>query len=159
MKDSSQIKANSIELPSNLKYVKKGSSFVLEGLVDLDIDEATLYDIKFSVEEALINAMKYGNKLVEALKTKLSFILYKDKIEITIEDCGNGFDYENIPDPTKDNNAINRHSGRGIFLIKHLMDSLVFNEKGNIIKMVKRFHALTNSEKRPKEGYNGFKRS
>ena len=52
-------------------------------------------------------------------------------------DAGEGFDYKGLADPTTDENII-REGGRGVFLIRHLMDEVNFNEKGNEIRMIKR---------------------
>jgi serine/threonine-protein kinase RsbW len=54
-------------------------------------------------------------------------------------DEGNGFDYSNVPDPLAPENRMKDH-GRGIFLIRHYLDEVSFNEKGNSIIGTK-YHA------------------
>ena len=46
-----------------------------------------------------------------------------------IEDEGNGFNLEAVPDPTLPENVENI-KGRGIFLITHLSDKIDFENKG-----------------------------
>ncbi len=49
---------------------------------------------------------------------------------MSVIDEGNGFDYNNLPDPLSPENRMKDH-GRGIFLIKHYFDEVRFNTKGN----------------------------
>lgn len=55
--------------------------------------------------------------------------LDEDKISVSVEDEGEGFDYENIPDPTLPDN-IKKIAGRGLFLMKTLSDELEFEKGG-----------------------------
>ena len=48
--------------------------------------------------------------------------------------AGQGFDPDGIPDPTRPD-CIDRPAGRGLFLIRELVDDLAFNEQGNSICM------------------------
>ncbi|WP_317169408.1 ATP-binding protein [Mucilaginibacter humi] len=53
----------------------------------------------------------------------------------TITDEGEGFDYNNLPDPTAEENLENL-TGRGVFIVKHLADQCVFNTKGNEVELL-----------------------
>jgi len=122
--------------PSDLKIVKKASLKILDRLKDLKLDELTLFKIVLCSEEALINAIKYGNKNQKNLPVKVTLVKNPDSVEITVEDQGKGFDYNNIPDPTTAEN-VTKISGRGLFLIKKLMDKVTFYDNGRRIKMIK----------------------
>jgi serine/threonine-protein kinase RsbW len=54
-----------------------------------------------------------------------------------MRDEGDGFDYKNLPDPTLEEN-LQELKGRGVYLIRRLMDEVVFNEAGNQITMIKK---------------------
>ena len=54
---------------------------------------------------------------------------------MSVKDNGPGFDFMSVPDPTLPEN-IEKTSGRGLFLIKHLSDELSFANNGATIKMV-----------------------
>ena len=123
--------------PSDLKIVRKASLKILDQLKDLKLDEITLFKIVLSTEEALINAIKYGNKNNKKLPVKVNLSKKAKEVEITVKDQGSGFDYNNVPDPTTDENII-KTSGRGLFLIKKLMDRVTFYDNGSRIKMIKR---------------------
>ena len=125
-----------IEISSNLKSIKSVINDLLSHLQSLKASEADVFDIRLCLEEVLINAIKHGNKFNENYKVRISSIFNNDSIIISVEDQGNGFDHNKVPDPAKEENLL-RTGGRGIFLIKHLMDKVEFNKKGNIIKMTK----------------------
>lgn len=125
-----------IKIPSNYKYIKEASSKIIDSLKKLDADESLLFDVRLCVEEALINAIKHGNKMDEKLNVYVDYKINGNKLVITIQDEGNGFDYKNLQDPTKENNLF-KDSGRGVFLIHHLMDEVTYNDKGNQIKLIK----------------------
>lgn len=88
-----------------------------------------------AVVEGVNNAIVHGNKLVKDKDVVVEYNVSDKSIEFLISDCGKGFDYKNLPDPTKPEN-IERTHGRGIFLMNHLADELEFNEPGNQVKMI-----------------------
>ncbi len=124
------------KVPSDLRIVKKTSFKILSYLKDLNLDEYTLFRIALSTEEALINAITYGNKSNRKLPVQIKVIKSPDQVEITIKDQGEGFNYKNLPDPTEDDN-LPLPCGRGLFIIKKLMDKVSFSDNGSCIKMVK----------------------
>lgn len=124
------------EIPSDPQYIKQASTRVLHSIKELGLDKDTIFDIKLCLEEAIINAIKYGNKCNKDLTVSISYSFSDGRFEIAIRDQGKGFDYANIPDPRSDKNIL-KHGGRGLFLIRNLMDKVEFNNSGNEIKMVK----------------------
>ena len=58
-----------------------------------------------------------------------------DKVRYYIEDQGPGFDFSLLPDPTAEEN-VGLFNGRGLFLIRNVMDEVNFFEPGNLIQMV-----------------------
>lgn len=125
-----------IIIPSNLKNIKPAVDEILDYLKSIEVEGSLIFDIRLGLEEALINAVKYGNRFNESLTVEVEFTHNGNKVIIAVEDKGNGFDYRNLPDPTREENLL-KPKGRGIFLIKHLMDDVEFNRRGNRITMVK----------------------
>ena len=123
-----------IIISSNLNNVKKSVDKILTLLKDLKAEDSDLFDVRLCLEESLINAIKYGNGLNEDLKVVIGVSHNNNKVTITVEDQGPGFDYQALPDPTKEENLL-KPRGRGVFLIKHLMSNVEFNRKGNKISM------------------------
>ena len=131
-----------IKVPSEIGYLSKVSSEILESLAPYRMDEAALFDIRLCVEEAVWNAIVHGNHCDKSLSVEITYRVEQDKLNIEVADSGKGFDHARLPDPTKDEN-LTRNNGRGVYLIKRLMDVVEYNESGNKIKMVKSLKAIT----------------
>lgn len=125
-----------IEVPSEDKYIRKVSSDILAALSPYGVSEERLFDIKLCVEEAVRNAILHGNKLDKRLRVKVSYLIADGRVKIEVEDEGPGYDPAKIPDPTNKGNML-KESGRGVCLIRRLMDRVDFNQKGNKILMEK----------------------
>lgn len=99
--------------------------------------EKALFSIKLALEEAIINAIKHGNKNDPAKKVHVEATVAADKTEISIEDEGPGFDRSAVPDPTAEENLC-KCSGRGILLIESYMDSVKYTKNGRRVTMIKK---------------------
>src|SRR5512146_1254527 len=79
--------------------------------------------------------MLNGNRRDPAKRVRIEARLRPDRIVVRVTDEGGGFDPATVPDPTLPEYRM-RGSGRGIFLIRNLMDAVEFNDRGNSITMV-----------------------
>jgi serine/threonine-protein kinase RsbW len=87
------------------------------------------------LSEATINAIVHGNKQDENKKVYINLEVQGGKrLQFTVADEGEGFDYNRLPDPTAPENLENL-TGRGVFIIKHLADQCIFNLKGNEVEL------------------------
>jgi serine/threonine-protein kinase RsbW len=123
-----------LQLPS-----KQESITLLENLIEEiadkhNISEDTFANMMTTLSEATINAIVHGNKLDPAKKVIINAEIDPKKIIWTVTDEGEGFDYNNLPDPTAPENIENL-TGRGVFIIKHLADQAIFNTKGNEVEL------------------------
>jgi serine/threonine-protein kinase RsbW len=125
-----------ISISSDLGHIKHAVDKIKNILEQIGTDESDIFDIRLCLEEALINAIKYGNKFDKTKKVHIDFSYKDSKATLSVEDSGKGFDLNSVPDPTLEKNIL-RGSGRGVFLIKHLMDELKANKEGNRLIMVK----------------------
>ena len=123
--------------PADLKFLQEASEKVLGDLSDMELDESTLFDFRLCFEEAFINAVKHGNKHDADLPLEIDVIKKDDSIEIVLTDQGNGFDIEKCEDPTTEEN-IKKTSGRGVFLIKQLMDEVSYEKSKKCLHMIKK---------------------
>ena len=91
-----------------------------------------------ALSEAVANAIVHGNKTKEDKSVKLQIQVLGDKVEIQVEDEGEGFDPCKIENPLKPKN-LKKTSGRGIYLMKLFMDKVSFkkNEKGMKVTLKK----------------------
>ena len=82
-----------------------------------------------SVTECISNAIVHGNQSDSSKLVHLELQMEPGLLRCSIEDEGNGFDFNQLPDPTDPEN-IEKVGGRGIFLMKHLSDEVKFEEGG-----------------------------
>ena len=118
---------------------KEDSIVQLENLIEsiadkYQISEDTFANMMTCLNEALINAMKHGNKMDPDKKVIINAEVEPKRIIWTITDEGEGFDYTHLPDPTAPENLENL-TGRGVFIIKHLADQCIFNASGNEVEL------------------------
>jgi serine/threonine-protein kinase RsbW len=124
-----------LELPSEISVLYDVENYLYE-LKDLYmIDDEVFSSIIVAVTEAVTNAIKHGNKYDPEKKVTIQFVANQDKYVFIIVDEGEGFDYRKIKDPTCSENLL-QESGRGLFIIQHLSDAVVFNEKGNQVTLI-----------------------
>ncbi len=115
-----------LEFPSDYKYLNLVDVVCGEFISDMDFGHEAVNEISISVIEACTNALEHGNKCCPEENVRLELTKYADRLVIEVYDHGEGFDYRNylrhIPDPSN----VHKLRGRGIFIMKHMMDSLHF---------------------------------
>lgn len=131
-------KMKKITINSNLKEIEETMEFILELVKPFDVVEEVVFDLKLIMSEILVNAMSHGNLDDPSKKIHITYRLENDRINMTVEDEGEGFDYDNVADPLLPEN-LSKSSGRGIFLIRHLAQYVSFNDRGNAITFEKFF--------------------
>lgn len=123
-----------IQIPSLSENVRMIESFIDNAREKFHLDDDIYGNIMIAVTEAVNNAIKHGNKGDSSKNVLLTLALNDKLIKFKIEDEGNGFDYDNLPDPTAPEN-IEKPGGRGVFLMKHLSDEVDFKEGGRIVEL------------------------
>ena len=109
---------------------------LLERLGRLGWDDEDVFGVHMAAEEALINALKHGNRYDASKSVWMSCRLGEQRVIITIRDEGSGFSPDDVPDPTQQE-YIDRPCGRGVFLIRNDMSAVQYNEQGNEVTMEK----------------------
>jgi serine/threonine-protein kinase RsbW len=109
---------------------------MLSELRPLGYAEKELFGIRLALEEALVNAIKHGNRLDASKQVRIRYHVSMNQFLIEIQDEGNGFDPEGLPDPLSPEN-LGRPGGRGVFLIRHYMSWVQYNETGNVVTLCK----------------------
>lgn len=101
-------------------------------------DEDTASHIAMVAREAAVNGIVHGNKYDTVKHLRATFELTEDMLRIEVSDEGAGLDPGSLPDPSAPENLL-RSSGRGIFLMRALMDEVHFRQltPGTQITMVK----------------------
>ena len=112
---------------------------VVEHLIDdvrnkYSISEDVFGNMLVAITEAVTNAIYHVIKSDQSKKVSVSCTHSPHTIIFTIADEGKGFDYYDLPDPTAPEN-LEKECGRGIFLMKHLTDQLIFSENGRVVEL------------------------
>jgi len=128
------MKKINIQIPSLADNIRIIESFIDNTKEKFELNDDIYGNIMIAVTEAVNNAIKHGNLNEASKNVSLSLSLYESQIVFRIEDQGKGFDFHNLPDPTAPEN-LEKPGGRGIFLMKHLADEVVFLEKGRIVEL------------------------
>jgi serine/threonine-protein kinase RsbW len=125
------------ELPSDLALMNGVLQYLLERVAKLGLIAPERSNLFIALDEAFVNAVKHGNKNDPTKLVRVSAELSPKEACFTIEDEGEGFNVQTIPDPCDPANLF-KSSGRGVLLIYNIMDEVEYNAQGNRVKMVKR---------------------
>ena len=103
-------------------------------------DEEVVFHVGMSTRESVANAICHGNRLDEHKQVDVEFHIHPDCLVICVDDAGDGFDPQGIPDPLAPENLL-KPSGRGILFVRSFMDQVDFLRSpagGTRLRMVKR---------------------
>ena len=124
------------QIENDSHLLKDISKELIDDLNEKNVDEDIVFDIHVAFEEALRNAMVHGNESDPGKKVTIETEVDGNSVIITVEDEGSGFKPANLPDPTQDENLL-KEGGRGVYLMKHLMDELHYENDGRKVIMIK----------------------
>jgi serine/threonine-protein kinase RsbW len=129
---------------SKLDYVDLAQSLAESVTRMMKFDEDSIYWIGMSTRECVANAICHGNKMDDSKDVDVQFEIHKDRLVISVDDQGEGFDPEGVPDPLTTENLL-KPSGRGIFFVKSFMDQvdvLRSPSGGTRLRMTKRTQSI-----------------
>lgn len=109
---------------------------VIKLLEEFGYSERDFFVMRLAMEEAVVNAIKHGNKRAPDKKVFVSCKVDSERIWLRIEDEGDGFVLADVPDPTAEENLY-KPSGRGIKMMEKFLTSIEYNETGNCVTLVK----------------------
>jgi serine/threonine-protein kinase RsbW len=119
---------------SDITELKKVEDFLRNVFDEYNLEIKYFNKIYLCISEAVINAIKHGNKNDLSKQVSIVIDCNNTEINIEIEDEGEGFDLTNVNNPTLREN-INKESGRGIFIIRNLSEKIEYNQKGNLVQL------------------------
>jgi serine/threonine-protein kinase RsbW len=132
-------KQRKISISSKIESIDKAVQEALIFAAEIGVAEEFIFGIDMAVREVVANAVKHGNKLDEKKQVEITFIDSAEGFEVLVRDFGEGFQVEEVPDPTDAENLL-KESGRGILFMNTFMDKVEwFNheEGGMLVKMLK----------------------
>lgn len=123
----------SLEVPSALEYVGPAVDLIAgacpPGILS---PRRVAFNLRTALAEALTNAIAYGNHCDLRRMVRIRLEITPAAVHIHVADDGAGFDPSVVPDPTLPEN-IEREDGRGLFVLRHLVDNVTINDKGNAV--------------------------
>jgi anti-sigma regulatory factor (Ser/Thr protein kinase)/ActR/RegA family two-component response regulator len=125
------------ELPSDLSLMNGVLHYLIERVSKLGLIKPERSNLFVALDEAFVNAVKHGNRNDPSKMVRITAELSAKEARFTVEDEGNGFNLQEIPDPCDPANLF-KSSGRGVLLIYNIMDEVKYNARGNQLTMVKR---------------------
>jgi serine/threonine-protein kinase RsbW len=126
-----------LRMPAETASIIAITNAISDLLVRFNVPEEKQLEVGLAVQEALTNAVVHGcnNDSSKEIQCRLQRDL-QGRIAIIVTDPGPGFSPERLPDPKQGENVYADH-GRGVYLIRQLMDEVHFENGGNEIRMWK----------------------
>jgi len=128
-----------LTIPSDPEELPRVDEIAEKVAIEMKFPKDLRDDIAIAVTEAVNNAIIHGNHEDPDKKVHITFTSQPDGLKVRVIDEGDGFDPDKMPDPTSPENIL-LEQGRGVFIIKHLMDYTEFKKVrgGMQITMVKK---------------------
>ncbi len=133
--------AERIQIPSRIDVLSDARERVAALVSKLRVGDATLFDIKVALGEALANAVRHGSPPDGESEIDIDVEAYADRVVISVIDCGCGFDGEHAC-----SGDLYASGGRGIMFMRALMDKVEFSPSesgGTIVTLTKHRTAAT----------------
>lgn len=125
-----------IELGYGIESIKDINRAVSTIMSTTNISKNEIADLQLCFHEICHNAVEHGNKYDEKKRVFITIVIASDKIQVMVQDQGDGFDLSDILDPTEGDNLF-KPRGRGIFFTKSLMDSIQVNQETKTVIFAK----------------------
>ncbi len=124
-----------IQIPSLTENLRIVESFIDNVKEKFNLNDDIYGNIMISVTESVNNAIHHGNGQDKSKNVSITLNLNDNQVAFLIQDQGEGFDFNNLPDPTAPGN-LEKVGGRGIFIMKNLADEVRFNNEGREVELV-----------------------
>ena len=123
-------------IPNRTEEGQRVESEILQAVEKHQWDERAVFAVRLALEEALVNAIKHGNRMDPTKHVTVRYAVDAQRVFIEVEDEGPGFEPTDVPDPTLPENLENP-SGRGLMLMRAYMDEVEHVGRGNLVRLAK----------------------
>jgi serine/threonine-protein kinase RsbW len=135
-------------LPSDVAIVSPFVDQLMRFISKFQSADESNYEIELALREALVNAIVHGNQNDPRKLVYVNCRCTADgNVSITVKDEGDGFEHDAVADPTSPDNLL-RTNGRGIYLIRTLMDEVDFEQGGSLVHMRKKATAAPDARRK-----------
>ncbi|HEX2609737.1 MAG TPA: ATP-binding protein [Gemmatimonadales bacterium] len=127
-----------LRLPSEVSCIEEAVELVTRHcLAGHEASPTIRFRLRVVLSEALSNAILRGNAEDRSKWVDVRAELVPDSIRVYVTDEGPGFDPAAVPEPIRPE-QLDEAQGRGLYLIRKLVDAVQFNDQGNSICMILR---------------------
>jgi serine/threonine-protein kinase RsbW len=126
-----------LRMPSRRDAVAPTVDRILEAVAPAGLDEDRLTDLAVALAEALSNAAVHGHRLDPQRRVAIVLSVTPGCVVVEVSDSGGGFDARGVSDPTLPERQL-APGGRGIFLMRRLVDEVSYNASGNTVRLTVR---------------------
>jgi len=135
--------------PSDVDMISSFVDQLMRFISRFRVADENTYTIELAFREALANAIVHGNRENPRKSVYVNCRCTSDgEVSLTIQDQGRGFDHDTVPDPTSPDNQLRTH-GRGIYLMRTLMDEVDYKQGGSVVHMRKRANVASATTRKP----------
>ncbi len=121
-------------IESDTKNLGKLEIFLKNVFLYYNLDFLHFNRVFIGLSEAVINSIVHGNQFISSKKVYVFSNCLNSQLSFFIKDEGIGFDHNCLDNPTNLEN-IKKESGRGIFILKNLADSVVYSKSGSCVRI------------------------
>jgi serine/threonine-protein kinase RsbW len=126
-------------MPSRRDAVAPTIDRILEAVAPAGLDGDRLTNLAVALAEALSNAAVHGHRLDPRRRVGVEVAISPGCVVVEVSDSGAGFDARQLSDPTEPERLI-APGGRGVFLMRRLVDEVSYNAAGNVVRLTVRQH-------------------
>ena len=126
-----------MRMPSRRDAVAPTIDRILEAVTPAGLDGDRLTDLAVALAEALSNAAVHGHRLDPKRRVAVAVAVSPGCVVVEVSDSGGGFDARRVSDPTDPERQLTP-GGRGIFLMRRLVDEVAYNPAGNSVRLTVR---------------------
>jgi serine/threonine-protein kinase RsbW len=124
-------------MPSRRDAVAPAVERIMRATVGAGLSAEQRDNLAVASAEALSNAAVHGNRLEPARAVRVLVAVERTCAVVEVTDSGPGFDVEQVSDPT-DPGRLLAPGGRGVFLMRRLVDGVEYNRQGNRVRLTVR---------------------
>lgn len=124
-------------IPSCIRECHRAVDQVIDRACEMGIPQKDSFALRNGLHEAIVNAVRHGNGQDPRKQVRIACHSVGRDFWFEVEDQGAGFDTTGVTDPCTEENR-KRPGGRGLLLMRHFMNSVEYNERGNCVRMLLR---------------------
>lgn len=125
------------EVSNESEQIQRLREALMRALERHGYGRSSSFAIRLAFEEAIANAFCHGHRHKPAEPVRVEWEVHERQVRLVVEDRGPGFDPDEVPDPTSDEN-LDKPCGRGLMLIRAYMTRVEHSERGNRVEMLYR---------------------